>query len=454
MWKGVSSFHIFYLCNKEEGAYVSTTSADDKKVKRKSVLIATLLSVLFPGLGQFFNRRFIKGAIFFLFAASFLISLNGFIAQGFWGIVTLGTDPAIHDSRFLIINGILAIFLTIFYLFIYGWNIKDAHIDAERLAKGWVIPSIRESFHNSYDKAFPYFLVLPGFFMLLLTVVLPLLFLVFVGFTNYSRYNAPPRNLLDWVGFENFLQLATVPIWRETFISVLSWTLIWTFVATTIQIVLALFLAIIVNDHRVRFKKLIRTVFILPWAVPGFVSILIFSALFHESFGAINRDVIQPIFGLNIPWMSDPNWTRTAIIMIQVWLGFPYVFALFTGVLQSVSKDWYEAADIDGANAWQKFRQITLPHVLFATAPLLIMQYSFNFNNFNIIYLFNEGGPAVRGQNAGGTDILISWVYSLTFENQQFGMAAVVSVIMGLFVATFAFFQFRRSRSFKEEGQI
>ncbi|WP_078552525.1 sugar ABC transporter permease [Bacillus alkalicellulosilyticus] len=433
---------------------MSNSKSEERLPHKKGVLLATLLSVIFPGLGQFKNRRYIKGAIFFLFSASFLLALMDFITDGYWGIVTLGTDPAIHDSRFLLINGILAIFLTVLYLFIYVWNIKDAQADAEKLAKGWRIPSIKESFHNSYDKAFPYFLVLPGFFMLMLTVVLPLLFLVFVGFTNYSRYNAPPRNLLDWVGFENFVQLITVPIWRETFISVLSWTLVWTFVATTLQIALALFLAILVNDNRVRFKRLIRTVFILPWAVPGFVSILIFSALFHESFGAINRDIIQPILGMNIAWMSDPNWTRTAIIMLQVWLGFPYVFALFTGVLQSVSKDWYEAAEIDGANGWQKFRTITLPHVLFATAPLLIMQYSFNFNNFNIIYLFNEGGPAVRGQNAGGTDILISWVFSLTFQNQQFGMAAVVSVIMGIFVATFAFFQFRRSRSFKEEGKI
>ncbi len=122
-------------------------------------------------------------------------------------------------------------------------------------------------------------------------------------------------------------------------------------------------------------------------------------------------------------------------------------------MLQSISSEWYEAAEVDGATRWQKFRHITLPHVLFATAPLLIIQYTTNFNNFNIIYLFNEGGPAVQGQNAGGTDILISWVYKLTFETNDYSMAAAISLIIGLIVSIFAIFQFRRTSSFKEEGE-
>jgi ABC transporter, permease protein len=225
-------------------------------------------------------------------------------------------------------------------------------------------------------------------------------------------------------------------------------------VATTLQIALAMFLAIIVNDPRVKFKKFIRTILILPWAVPGFVSIIVFSALFNDNFGAINTTIIQPLFNTSIPWMSSVMWTRIAIISIQVWLGFPYVYALFTGVLQSISRDWYEAAEMDGASRWQSFKNITFPHLMYATGPLLLTQYTFNFNNFNIIYLFNEGGPAVRGQNAGGTDILISWVYNLTFNNQQFSMAAAISLILGLVIAVFAFFQFRRSSSFTDEGRF
>ncbi len=202
-------------------------------------------------------------------------------------------------------------------------------------------------------------------------------------------------------------------------------------------------------------KKLIRTIFILPWAVPAFVTILIFSAMFNDDFGAINRDIIIPLIGGDgIPWLSEPIYARTAVILIQTWLGFPFIFALFTGVLQSISKDWYEAADVDGGTRFQKFRYITFPHVMFATAPLLIMQYAQNFNNFNIIYLFNEGGPPVRNQNAGGTDILISWVYKLTFDTNNYAMAAVISLIMGLIISGFAFYQFRQTKSFKEEGEI
>src|SRR5699024_4054444 len=143
--------------------------------------------------------------------------------------------------------------------------------------------------------------------------------------------------------------LITLSEWRTTFVSVLSWTLTWTFVATTLSIGLAMFLAILTNDRRIKGKRIIRTFLILPWAVPGFVTILIFRALFNDNFGAINSDILHPLFGITIPWLTNVMWTRIAIIAIQVWLGFPYVYALFSGVLQGISDEWYEAADMDGA---------------------------------------------------------------------------------------------------------
>ncbi|MDQ0254621.1 arabinogalactan oligomer/maltooligosaccharide transport system permease protein [Evansella vedderi] len=438
------------MANKEDTNDVNLNHSQKKSHNPK---MAAILSII-PGIGQVYNGRKIKGSIFFILFAAFIIVFNDFLNIGFWGLVTLGEIPRIDDSRVLLAQGIMALILTSFAVTFYVANLMDAYKDAKRIQQGWKPSSIREEFRNAWDKGFPYLLVGPGLFLLIFVVVFPLLFMVFLAFTNYNIHNAPPRHLLSWVGFDNFIALVTIPIWRDTFFTVLSWTLIWTFVATTLQIALALFLAIIVNDPRVKFKRLIRTVFILPWAVPGFVTILIFSAIFHDQFGAINRDLLIPLLGFGIDWLSDPFWTKIALIMIQVWLGFPFVFALFTGVLQSISSDWYEAADIDGASRWQKFRNITFPHVMFATAPLLIMQYAGNFNNFNIIFLFNQGGPAVRGQNAGGTDILISWVYGLTFETQNFNMAAAISIIIGLMVAGFAFFQFRRTRSFKEEGKI
>ncbi|ADU32031.1 sugar ABC transporter permease [Evansella cellulosilytica] len=424
-----------------------------KNRQNHSPNIATILSFI-PGFGQMYNRRFIKGSIIFVLFLAFLIVFHDFLNIGYWGLFTLGEIPGVDDSRVLLSQGIIALIITAFALTFYVANIVDARKDAQKIKDGWEITSMGEAFRNAWDKGFPYLLVGPGLFLLVFVVIFPLLFMVFLAFTNYTLMNAPPGRLLEWIAFDNFANLLTNPMWRNTFFSVLSWTLVWTLVATTLQISLAMYLAVIVNDARVKMKRLIRTVLILPWAVPGFVTILVFAALFNDNFGAINRDILEPIFGQGAPWMSDPFWTRTALIAIQTWLGFPFVFALFTGVLQSISHDWYEAADIDGATRLQKFRHITFPHLMFATAPLLIMQYAGNFNNFNIIYLFNEGGPAVRGQNAGGTDILISWVYDLTFESQQYGMAAAISLILGLIVATFAFFQFRKTRSFKEEGKI
>lgn len=417
--------------------------------------IAMVLSILFAGLGQLYNRRFAKGIAFIILEIAFIVTLFDFISFGLWGLTTLGTIPVVDHSIFLLVYGLIAIIVIFFGVMLYVINVKDAKKQAALIANGWEAPGLWQSIKEGYDKSFVYFLTTPGMILLMFTVVLPLIFAISLAFTNYDLYNSPPRNLLDWVGFENFSRLITVDLWKNTFLSVFSWTIVWTIVATSFQIVLGLFLAVLVNDKRVKFKKLIRTILILPWAVPGFVSILIFAAMFNDDFGTINRNIIMPLFGGDgIPWLSDPFYTRIVLILIQTWLGYPFIFALFSGVLQSISKDWYEAADVDGATRWQKFRNITLPHLLFATAPLLIIQFTTNFNNFNVIYLFNSGGPAVKGQNAGGTDILISWVYKLTFETNNYSMAAAISLIIGILVSIFAIFQFRRTSSFKEEGNI
>jgi arabinogalactan oligomer/maltooligosaccharide transport system permease protein len=413
--------------------------------------LAVTLSVLFAGLGQLYNRSYIKGIVLILLELAFIVTFKDFIGLGLWGIATLGTIPRVDHSIFLLVYGLLSLIMLAIAALIYILNIRDAKIQAERIASGWQRPKLSEAMKEAYMASFPYLLSVPGFIMLIFVVIFPLMFAISLAFTNYDLYHSPPRNLVDWVGFDNFVNLVTVPIWNQSFLNVLSWTLVWTVVSTTLQIALGLFLAVLVNDKRIRFKRLIRTILILPWAIPSFVTIMIFSALFNDQFGAINRIILSALQIAPIPWLTDPLYTKIALISIQVWLGFPFLFALFTGVLQSTSQDIYEAAEVDGATRWQKFRHITLPHVLFATAPLLIIQYTSNFNNFNIIYLFNGGGPAVRGQTAGGTDILISWVYKLTFTTNNYNMAAAISLIIGVIVIAFAFIQFRRTRSFREE---
>lgn len=434
----------------------SLSKKDKSEAKSKhNPVVAMILSVLFAGLGQLYNRRYLKGIIFILIETAFLITMLESLNYGLWGLRTLGTIPGVDHSIRLLAFGVLSLIISIFAITLYVFNVIDARKQAKKIREGWKPPKFKESVREVYEKSFPYLMTFPGLLLMVFVVIFPLIFSVLLAFTNYNLYNSPPRNLVDWVGISNFRELVTVPIWQNTFLSVLAWTIVWTVVATTLQIAVGLFLALIVNDSRIKFKKLIRTILILPWAVPAFVTILIFAAMFNDDFGAINKDVIIPLFGGDgIPWLTDPLYSRIALIMIQTWLGFPFLFALFTGVLQSISRSWYEAADVDGGTRFQKFRYITFPHIMFATAPLLIMQYAQNFNNFNVIYLFNEGGPPVRSQTAGGTDILISWIYKLTFDTNNYSMAAVISFIMGLFVSIFALYQFRRTRSFKEEGDI
>ncbi|WP_429649511.1 carbohydrate ABC transporter permease [Aeribacillus pallidus] len=430
---------------KKGACLVSTNTTRHSKV-------AFILSLLLAGLGQLYNRQLLKGFSFIILEVAYLIAFYDLFNMGFWGLFTLGEVVRRDHSIRLLIQGILAVIVLAFGIGFYIFNVVDAYRNGKKREEGIPLPTIKEQFKHLYDYGFPYLMISPGLFLLIFTVVFPLIFMVLLAFTNYDLYHSPPAKLVDWVGFENFKKVFTLDIWRDTMMKVLAWTIIWTFVATTGQIIIGIFLAVIVNQKDLKGKAIIRTILILPWAVPAFVTILIFANMFNETFGVINTSIL-PFFGLDaIPWMTDVNWTRTAVILIQFWLGFPFVMAMTTGVLQAIPDDLYEAATMDGATPWQKFRNITLPMILYATAPILITQYTFNFNNFNIIYLFNSGGPAIVGQQqAGGTDILISWIYKLTLNSAQYSIAAAITLILGIIIVTFAVIQFKRTRSFKEE---
>ncbi len=414
--------------------------------------IAMWLSII-PGLGQLYNKQWVKGIGFLILAGAFLISFWDFLDMGLWGLITLGTEVPRDNSIYLLVNGIISILLLFFAAIFVFIVLRDAYKNGQRRDMGHSLNSIGEQYRNLVDNGFPYLILSPGFFLLVFVVILPILFVFTIAFTNYNLFHQWPANLMDWVGFENFSKLFTQEVWRSTFLSVFSWTLIWTFGATTCQIALGVFLAVIVNQKDLKGKAIIRTLFILPWAVPAFVSILIFSGMFNQDFGSINR-ILESSFGLSIPWMTEPLWSRLALIFIQTWLGFPFIFVMVTGVLQAIPEDLYEAATVDGATGFQKFRNITFPLIMFSIAPILITQYTFNFNNFNVIFLFNGGGPPVSGQKAGGTDILISWIYNLTMTSQQYGIAAAVTMIMSAFVIAVAVWQFRRTKSFQEEDMM
>jgi arabinogalactan oligomer / maltooligosaccharide transport system permease protein len=414
-------------------------------------IIAALCGVL-PGFGQFYNKQYAKGAIFFILLSSFYSVSHDFIANGMWGLFTLGEHLPEDNSVFLMAKGIIALIILIFAVLIYLLSIFDAYSNGRLRDENKPLNSIRSQYRNVINAGFPYLMISPGFFLLIFVVVFPIVFGFAIGFTNYNLYNSPPAKLIDWVGFNNFINIFKINLWRKTFIDVLQWTVIWTFLASTLQCSVGVLLAILVNQKDLKFKPLIRTIFILPWAVPGFVTILIFTGMFNDSFGVINN-VILDCFGIEPKaWLTDPFWTKTALIMIQTWLGFPFVFAMTTGVLQAIPGDLYEAATMDGASKFQQLRTITLPLVLYSIAPILITQYTFNFNNFNIIYLFNNGGPAVIGSNAGGTDILVSWIYKLTMSSSQYSIASAITLLLSIFVVGIALWQFRMTKSFKDEA--
>lgn len=178
--------------------------------------------------------------------------------------------------------------------------------------------------------------------------------------------------------------------------------------------------------------------------------------LFNGQFGPINNMLID--FGMidnPIYWLSDPLLAKITIVVVNIWFGFPYWMVLMSGVMTSIDKELFEAADVDGANDKQKFMKVTLPIILFSTAPLLIMSFAANFNNFNMIYLLTEGGPAnPTYQYAGSTDILISWIYKMTLEHRQYAMASVVSILVFLVIATLSIWNFRRTKAFKEEDMM
>ena len=385
-----------------------------------------LLLAIVPGFGQFYHRQWLKGLIFLVLLSSFTGIFYDFLREGLWGLYTLGEEVPRDNSIFLLAEGIISVLII-------------------------ALNSVRKQYQMLLSDGFPYLMITPGFILLVFVVIFPILFGFSIAFTNYNLYHTPPAKLVDWVGLKNFVNIFTLSIWRSTFLDVLQWTVVWTLLATTLQCTVGVLLAILVNQKDLRFKPLVRTIFILPWAVPGFVTILVFAGMFNDSFGVINNAILA-FFGIAPKaWLTDPFWTKTALIMMQTWLGFPFVFAMTTGVLQAIPDDLYEAAKMDGASTWTRLRTITLPLVLYSIAPIIITQYTFNFNNFNIIYLFNNGGPAVAGANAGGTDILVSWIYKLTMSSSQYAIAATITILLSIFVVGLALWQFRATKSFKND---
>ena len=257
-----------------------------------------------------------------------------------------------------------------------------------------------------------------------------------------------------FLGWENYLTLLTDDRVQGPFLRVFLWTFEWAILSVVTTFALGLFMAILLNDDSLRFRKLYRVLLILPYALPAFISVLIWRGLLNTEVGVVNQ-ILQTLSIDTIPWLQSIFWSRFALVMINLWLGFPYMMLISLGSLQSIPNDLYEAAAIDGATGWQRFKTITLPLILVSIGPLLISSFAFNFNNFNVIYLFNEGGPPIVGAQtpAGGTDILISYTYRLSFESGRgadFGLASAVSIVIFMITAVITWFNFKYTGALEE----
>ncbi|MCF8008680.1 MAG: maltose ABC transporter permease MalF [Halanaerobiales bacterium] len=258
----------------------------------------------------------------------------------------------------------------------------------------------------------------------------------------------------SFLGWKNYIKLFTDDRVSTPFLRVFIWTFEWAIISVLSTFALGLFMAILLNDNELRFRKFYRIILILPYALPAFISVLIWRGLLNTEVGVVNQ-ILQTLSIDKIPWLQSVFWSRFALIIINLWLGFPYMMLISLGALQSISGDLYEAAAIDGATPFQRFRYITLPLILVSLGPLLISSFAFNFNNFNVIYLFNEGGPPIVGAQtpAGGTDILISYTYRLSFESgrgSDFGLASAVSILIFMITAVITWFNFKYTGALEE----
>lgn len=248
------------------------------------------------------------------------------------------------------------------------------------------------------------------------------------------------------VGFENFDRILHDPLISRPFLRVLVWTFSFAFLAVGLAFALGLFLAITLDKPGMRFQRFYRSLLIIPYAIPGFLSLLVWSGLLNDDFGVVNR-----LFHIDVPWLFDPWWAKVSIILVSLWLTFPYFFLVCLGALQSIPAELTEAARVDGGGRLQIFRRVTLPLLMVAVAPLLIASFAFNFNNFNNIYFLTAGGPAATDQSvAGSTDILISYTYKIAFQagkGQDYGLATSMAIVIFFIVGTISALSFSRTKA-------
>ena len=427
------------------------------------------LSCLIMGAGHFAVGQYIKGLIFLLIEVAFvgymvLPKVGGFhwlgmmpslgdrVTEEVWNEDIMAYEYVQGDnSQQILLYAVATLVAICVFIVVWRASVRSAYKGYAAKKAGKHVMTFKDDIKALFDDNIHKFLMFFPFAMLMIFTVVPLVYMMLMAFTNYSKVG-DHLTLFDWVGMENFVSLfdSTSALGRQ-FFPVLKWTLIWAFFATFLNFFAGTIMAMIINRPSTRLKGFWRTVLSLTIAVPQFVSLLIIRTMFKTD-GAVNTLLLDwGLIDKALPFFTDATWARVTIIIINCWVGIPYTVMSVTGILQNIPAEQYEAARIDGANAFEQFIHITLPYMIFVMTPTIISSFTGNINNFNIIYLLSGGGPTYIGDSAGQTDLLVTWLYKLTMDNQEYNLAAVIGILTFIVLATVALLTYRNSGSYKDE---
>ena len=431
---------------------------------------ATKLSYLIFGIGDIHKGKYYKGILYFLSEVLYILYMVFFGWTYLKDFGTLGTvettykndgifqTPVYGDNSMLILlYSVLSLVITAIIFAVYISNIKDAYHHQQMRAEGKKPTSLKTDVKDFLDGK--YHVTLLSFPVLMIGIfnILPLIFMILIAFTNYDKLHMPPGTLFDWVGFDNFVSLFDVVNSAKratTFLELTQWTLIWAIVATFSNYILGMIFALAINKKGIKLKALWRTLFVITIAVPQFVSLLLMNQMLQTN-GAINV-LLSNITGQDVQIQflnsSNPLMAKMTVIIVNCWVGIPYTILSMSGILMNIPEDLYESARIDGASPVKTFTKITLPYMIFVTTPQLITQFVGNINNFNVIYLLTGGGPTTEQYyQAGHTDILVTWLFKLTMQGQDYGLAAAIGIVVFIVCATISLIVYNNSKSMKDE---
>jgi len=425
---------------------------------------ATRLSFLIMGFGQLVRGQLVRGLTMLGLEGGILFYLISFGWSYLTNILTLGTvethkegrKTVYGDNSFLILlYGLLTIVIIAALIFLWRVNVKQNREAEQRLKRGKRLPTNRDDLASLFDKNFDKTLLALPVLGIFVFTVLPIIFMICIAFTNYDVNHQPPAKLFTWVGLQNFKELFGIggEGFGGTFFYVLGWTLVWAFFATFLTYFLGMAVAIMINKKGIKLKKLWRTILVMTIAVPQFVSLLYVGKMFAAD-GLVNGLLLKwGWIQTAIPFWQNATYARILIILINLWIGIPYTMLIVTGLLMNIPAELYESARIDGANAFQTFRKITLPYMLFVTGPFLLTQFIGNLNNFNVIFLLNQGNPKSMSlaKNAGSTDLLVTWLYKMTINDSNYKIAAVIGIMVFLVTAVISLIVYNTMPSVKDE---